>query len=218
MERFDFHMHSIFSDGELIPAEIARRCQVLGHKAIAITDHGDNSNLEMILKNLVPACQELEKHYDMEIIPGIELTHTPLRLIPKLARDAKKMGARIVVLHGETIAEPVLEGTNKVGVETPEIDIIAHPGFISVQEAKIAAENNIYLELTSRKGHSLTNGHVAKVAMESGAKLLLNTDSHSPDDLISYERALKIAMGAGLNQEDSEKILEVNPVRFLGEL
>ena len=37
--RADLHTHSIFSDGELIPAELVRRAQALGHDAIAITDH-----------------------------------------------------------------------------------------------------------------------------------------------------------------------------------
>ena len=44
-KRIDLHMHSLFSDGELLPSEIARRAYVLGHEAIAITDHVDYSNI-----------------------------------------------------------------------------------------------------------------------------------------------------------------------------
>jgi Histidinol phosphatase and related hydrolases of the PHP family len=39
----DLHTHSIFSDGELIPAELTRRAAVAGYRAMAITDHGDFS-------------------------------------------------------------------------------------------------------------------------------------------------------------------------------
>ena len=47
-KRIDLHMHSIFSDGELLPSEIARRASVLNHEAIAITDHVDASNIDCV--------------------------------------------------------------------------------------------------------------------------------------------------------------------------
>jgi histidinol phosphatase-like PHP family hydrolase len=37
-------------------------------------------------------------------------------------------------------------------------------------------------------------------------RLVLNTDTHGPNDLISLERALKIALGAGLDKTGFEKI------------
>ena len=49
-KRIDLHTHSIFSDGELLPSELARRADVLGHKALAITDHVDASNIEVASK------------------------------------------------------------------------------------------------------------------------------------------------------------------------
>ncbi len=212
---YDFHMHSIFSDGELIPAELAQRCAMLGFKGIAVTDHADNSNLELVLSNLARACEELSKSAAIEIIPGIELTHLPPKLIAPLTRKAKKLGARIVIVHGETIVEPVPRGTNKAAVETPEVDILAHPGLISVKEAELARENEIYLELSGRRGHCFTNGHVAKVAHEAGAALLVNSDAHAPEDLASPERLLEVARGAGLSEKLSKMVANENPKGFL---
>ncbi len=211
MELFDFHIHSVFSDGELIPAEIARRCSVLGCNTIAISDHVDNSNVEFVLENLVGACEELGRYADIEILPGVEITHAPLGMMEGLVKDARKLGAKVVIVHGESIAEPVIAGTNLKAAGMPEVDILAHPGLITVEVARLAKENGVFLELTSRRGHSLTNGHVARVAQETGAKLLVNTDAHSPDDLITKEAALRVALGAGLVREASEKILAVNP-------
>ena len=54
------------------------------------------------------------------------------------------------------------------------------------------------LELTSRKGHSLTNGLVAALALEAGAPLVLNSDAHSPEDLLPPAVREKVASGAGL--------------------
>ncbi len=197
----DFHTHSLFSDGELIPSELLRRAEKIGCKALAITDHGDSSNLEIIIPNIVRVCRELAGQWRINAIPGIELTHVPPKLIPSLERDARNLGAKIVIVHGETVTEPVCSGTNRVALES-NIDILAHPGLITEEEARLARANNIYLELTGRKGHCLTNGHVAKMALRIGAKLLVNSDAHAPGDLMGPEAARKVALGAGLSEED----------------
>jgi putative hydrolase len=197
----DLHTHSIFSDGELIPSELVRRSMVIGYRAIAITDHGDHSNMDFFIPRIVKVCEKLSQTYDMAIIPGIELTHVPPVYIGELVREARRMGARIVVVHGETIAEPVPPGTNLAALNSA-IDILAHPGLLSEEEASLASRKGIYLEITARKGHSLTNGHVATTARKFKAPLILNTDSHSPDDLISRERAQTIARGAGLSDAE----------------
>jgi histidinol phosphatase-like PHP family hydrolase len=91
------------------------------------------------------------------------------------------------------------------------VDILAHPGFITLEEAQIAAENDIYLEITSRHGHCLTNGHVVHIARQAEAKLVLNTDAHVPSDMIDQKMARLVAAGAGLNEEEIQVITVVNP-------
>ena len=104
-------------------------------------------------------------------------------------------------MHGETIVEPVAPGTTAVALES-SIDILAHPGLISEGEVRMAADRGIYLEITTRGGHSLTNGHVAVMARRYGARLVLNNDAHGPRDLTSLEMARKIALGAGLSPRE----------------
>lgn len=197
----DLHTHTIHSDGDLIPSELVRRAKVVGYRAIALTDHGDHSNLDLILPGIVRVCHKLSKAYDMPVIPGIELTHVPPEYIRELVREARGIGARIVVVHGETIAEPVIPGTNRAALEAP-IDILAHPGLVSAEEALMASRNAICLEITTRKGHSLTNGHVAAMARQYHFPLVLDTDTHDPDDLTSPEMAERIARGAGMTGEE----------------
>ncbi|MBI5789068.1 MAG: histidinol phosphate phosphatase domain-containing protein [Candidatus Schekmanbacteria bacterium] len=202
---FDFHTHSLFSDGVLLPMELIRHAVVKGYKAIALTDHADPSNLEFVIPRIIQACQTANQHWEITAIPGIELTHVPPKLIPDLAYRARSLGAKIIVVHGETIAEPVVPGTNHYALKS-DIDILAHPGLISEEDVRLAAKRHIFLEITSRKGHSLTNGHVAKLAAKSDASLILDTDSHEPDDLISQEQAIKVAIGAGLTESQIEQI------------
>ncbi|MFQ5801034.1 MAG: histidinol phosphate phosphatase domain-containing protein [Candidatus Hydrothermarchaeales archaeon] len=214
-KRYDFHIHSLLTEGELVPSEIARRCSVLDYGAIAITDHVDNSNMEFVLGCLVPACRELEENFDLRVLAGVELTHVPPSMIEKMVKRARELGAQVVVVHGETVAEPVQKGTNLAALRIPAVDILAHPGLITKEEAALAQENAIFLELTSRKGHCLTNGYVAKMAEKTGASLLLNTDAHGPSDLITWADAVKIAAGCGLSEKEVEKVLAGNPKKLL---
>jgi putative hydrolase len=201
----DLHTHSIFSDGELIPSELVRRAKVAGYRAIAITDHMDHSNIDIIIPALLKVCGKLSDAYSIRVLPGIELTHVPPEYIYELAVYARNLGAKIIVVHGETIAEPVISGTNLAALKAP-IDILAHPGLLTEVEARLAALNSIYLEITTRKGHSLTNGHVVRVARIAKAALVLNTDSHSPQDLTSKELAMRIALGAGLTDKEASEV------------
>lgn len=200
----DLHTHSIFSDGELIPAELTRRAAVAGYRAMAITDHGDLSNLDLILPRICRVAADLGAAWGLTVIPGIELTHVPPATIAEVAREARRLGAKLVLVHGETIVEPVVSGTNLAALQA-DIDILAHPGLLSAEEAALAADRGICLELTTRKGHSLCNGHVARMALAHGGRLVVNTDSHSPSDLTPLAMARKIALGAGLSEEQFEQ-------------
>lgn len=196
----DLHTHTLFSDGVLIPAEHVRRFEVLGYEAVAITDHADSSNLEFIIPKIVNVAAELNRYSKTRLIPGIELTHIPPALFKPLTEKARQLGALIVVGHGETPVEPVAPGTNRAALEAG-VDVLAHPGFLTGEEAKIAADKGILLEITGRKGHSLTNGHVVRLALEAGARMAVNADAHEPGDFMTNERAKIVGLGAGLSEE-----------------
>jgi histidinol phosphatase-like PHP family hydrolase len=206
----DLHTHTTFSDGELIPSELVQRAKVLGYTVIGITDHADYTNIEHII-SCVSKAKYLEEALDIRVLVGAELTHVPPSEIGPLAAFARSLGAEIVVVHGETPVEPVRPGTNRAALEA-EVDILAHPGFITIEEAEVARDNNVCLEITSRSGHNITNGHVVRMAKLAGANMVVNTDSHSPRDLISSERAVEIAMGAGLTLQEAGDIVEKHAI------
>ncbi|MCB2183972.1 MAG: histidinol phosphate phosphatase domain-containing protein [Desulfobulbaceae bacterium] len=201
----DLHTHCFFSDGELVPAEHLRRVEVLGYEAIAITDHADSSNIDFIVPRILKAAEDMNKFAETRLLAGIELTHVPPQLMAKLTQYARELGAKVVVAHGETVVEPVRQGTNRAALEAG-VDVLAHPGFITLEDAQLAAQKGIFLELSGRKGHSLTNGHVAKMAAESGAKLAVNADAHGPGDFLTTEMARIVGLGAGLTEERYDQI------------
>ena len=201
----DLHTHSIFSDGELVPAEHLRRVESMGYEAVAITDHADSSNLDFIIPRIVKVAEDLNRFSQTKLIPGIELTHIPPQMFGELVSRARELGAKIIVGHGETVMEPVYAGTNLAAIQAG-VDILAHPGFITKDEARLAAEKGVFLELTCRKGHSLTNGHVAGIAADTGALLVVNADAHGPGDFMTAEMAETVALGAGLDKDRYEKL------------
>lgn len=203
----DLHMHSLLSDGVLLPSELVRRAQDKGLGCVAVTDHADMSNLEQVIGQLVKACSSLAESMDVRVIPGVELTHIPLLVIPDMVRRSREAGARLVLLHGETIVEPVAPGTNRAAIESG-VDILAHPGLITPEEVKLAQENSVCLEVSGRKGHSLTNGHVVKLARESGTQLTFGSDTHEPGDIRTFEEAKKICLGAGLSEDEVDRLFE----------
>jgi len=201
----DLHTHTIFSDGELVPAEHLRRVESLGYEAVAITDHADSSNFDFIIPRIVRVAEDLNRYSQTRLIPGIELTHIPPEMFSELVAQSRKLGAQIIVGHGETVMEPVKAGTNLAAIQAG-VDILAHPGFITKEEAQLAAKNSVHLELTGRKGHSLTNGHVARIAIDTGALLVVNADAHGPGDFMSAKMAETVALGAGLDKAGYEKL------------
>lgn len=205
----DFHTHTFFSDGVLNPSELVRRASVMGYRAIGLADHVDGSNLVTVVSAVLRAATDLNRFQETYVIPGVEITHAPPAQIPHLIAEARFLGALLVVVHGESPVEPVAPGTNRAGIEGGA-DILAHPGFITTEEARMAAEAGVFLEITARHGHCLTNGHVVRMALESGARMVIDTDTHTPDNLISRSRAFQILVGAGLTEIGAEMVLANN--------
>ena len=215
---YDFHSHTFLSDGVLSPIELIRRAVVRGYKGMAVTDHVGLGNLEYVIKTLVVDCAQATRRWDILALPGVEITHVPKEDIDLVAKTAKEMGAKLVAVHGETPVEPVEPGTNQAALRSDFVDVLAHPGLITYEDACLAAEKGIYLEVSARKGHSLANGHVVKTAKEAGALTVLDSDAHEPDDLLTRDISEKVAVGAGLNTSEVEGLLVTNPLRLLFKL
>lgn len=206
IDMYDFHCHSTLSDGDMLPIEMIRRMAVLGYSTVAISDHVDATNL----KEVITAVNRLKKSaslFGVRLLCGVEITHVPPEEIAGIAREAKETGADLVLVHGETIVEPVAPGTNHAAVSCRDVDILAHPGLLSREDAQTAAEHGIYIEITSRNGHNRTNGHIVSLGRELGCELIVQSDAHEPRDLLDREARWLLARGAGLSEEESLRVL-----------
>ena len=212
---YDFHTHTFHSDGCLSPVELIRRAVVNGYRVIGVTDHVGLGNCEDVLRQVIRDCAHCERYWDIRAIPGVEITHVPAAGIAEVARLARSAGAQLVAVHGETLVEPVEPGTNLAAVSCPDVDLLAHPGMLSAEEARIAAKNGVFVEISARGGHGLGNGNTVAVARAAGARLVVDSDSHAPGDLLTAAFARRVALGAGLREDELATVLAENPELLL---
>jgi putative hydrolase len=160
---YDFHTHTTLSDGVLLPMELIRRCIVNGYAALGIADHSSASTMGRMIREVRRDCALAQKYWGFSAFAGSRVDARSRR--PRsvsLAAEARRMGAAHVVVHGQSPVEPVEPGTNLAAVSCKDVDMLAHPGDLTEDEARLAAENGVFLELTAKDGHSLGNGRVAR--------------------------------------------------------
>ncbi len=203
----DFHTHTFLSDGYLNPSAAIYYAWQLGYKAIGLTDHVDAGNWEPVLEQTLRACEDANRRWEITAIPGVEITHAPAESIPEIAEKARRFGAKIIVVHGETPVELVPPGTNHFALES-DVNILAHPGFISDDDVRLAAKRGVHLEISARRGHSLTNGYVVQKSLEFGAKMVIDSDAHTINNYLSDEMVRKVGLGAGLMEEEFQQVMQ----------
>jgi putative hydrolase len=212
--RIDFHSHSYLTDGVTSPTDLWHEAEALDHHALAVTDH-------LVLEDPKPLLDRLHREAGawegegFQPVVGVELTKLPPRRIAAVARASRRAGAEIVIVHGETIVEHVPAGTNRAALSSGEVDILAHPGLLSREEAELAKANSVMLEISGRRGHALGNGGVVRRALEAGAELVVDSDAHGPHELLPMEQARRIALGAGVPVDEVGRVLGATPARIL---
>ena len=212
---YDFHTHTLHSDGALVPVELLRRVIVAGYDGLGLSDHVGLGGMERLVEEVAADCALARERWDFPCFAGVELTHVPASAIAELAARARRCGAAYVVVHGETLVEPVEPGTNLAAVSCPHVDLLAHPGLLTEEEAALAAENEVFLEISAKPGHCLANGRVAQMARRTGAKPLVGSDTHEPRHLLSRELVRNVLLGAGLTAEEIHRVVYEHPRELL---
>jgi len=212
--RVDFHSHSFLSDGVTSPTDMWNEAEALSHRALALTDHISLEDPRPLLRRLRQEARAWEGSRFLPLV-GVEITKVPPRRIAATARAARRAGAEIVIVHGETIAENVPAGTNHAAIDSGLIDVLAHPGLLESRDAELARAHGTILEISGRRRHSLANGHVVRVALAAGADLVVDSDAHTPGDLIPLPMARKVGLGAGLSPAQLERALVTTPTALV---
>ena len=139
---FDFHIHVNCSGGRggLLPSEAMRLAKCAGFRAVGLIVRADPSTLPILLPTLKTLVKTCSLYADIEAFAGVELVHVPPALLPDAVGQAREQGAALILAHGESIprqlADVVETGTNLAAINAG-VDILAHPGLITVEDAHL---------------------------------------------------------------------------------
>jgi len=195
----DLHSHSTVSDGTLTIEAMVAAAEQRGYDAYAVTDHamGGLNNHRDMAAAVRSEIGRLSRHTCVQLFAGVELSDYPPDRIDRAARDARDAGAQVIVVHGECVSMKVEPGTNSAAVRSLDVDILAHPGLLSEEDAVEARRHDVYIELSARQGHCLANGHVYQVVRLAGARVVVDSDAHDAEGLLSTEKVAAVVCGAG---------------------
>lgn len=182
-----------------------------------------NSNSEGIKVLLGMECNIISTNGDIDMDESIRkyldilLVGFHMMVLPKTARDAVNIYGRnylskIFHLGAEGIKEANTESMIKA-IRKHKIDIITHPGtripLNITLIAREAAKAGTALEINSHSSYMKAK-HVIAAAAE-GARFVINSDAHAPEDVGNLQNGLDIAMEAGLTCDQI-----INSVGFAG--
>lgn len=168
-----------------------------------------------LLKEKQEVIQKLAVYYDMQIFFGVQLRHIPPALLEETVRFYRSCGISLIGVYGESISDIVEKGTNFSAVMA-KADILFNPGLIDEECVKLAKENNVFLEISTHPKHAYANAHIAKLANQYGAKLVLGSSAQILHEIHSPEMQSRFLKGACIESHDSyelfQKLQQINNV------
>lgn len=110
------------------------------------------------------------------------------------ARFSTRMRRKARLINTQAVVEAVYRN---------EIDVITHPGYhLDIDTAELAracAQRGTALEINAR--HQEMTAAFVRVAAQQGARFVISSDAHRPEDVGSLAAGIAVALGAGLEPE-----------------
>ena len=199
--RGDLHMHTTASDGANSIEEMIRACRDRGYKYLAITDHSKSQVQargldEKRLASHVAAIRKAAAAFpDMLVLTGIEVDVFKDGTLDFEADVLAELDFVTASPHS-ALAQDRAGATKRLirAIEHPHVRCLGHasgrlinlrPGMeIDIENiAAAAAANDVALEINAHPMRlDLRDTHV-RAAIKAGAKLAINTDAHSVEQL-----------------------------------
>lgn len=218
----DLHSHTTLSDGRNSLDEMAEAARDRGYKYLAITDHsashgfGDHVTAERLWERIeeVRAWSKGSGQRSFHLLSGSEINigldgslDYPDDLVAELDWVVASVHTSFNVSK-QQMTERVL-----AAIENPNVDCIGHltgrligrrePYGIDVEAvAEAAARTGTMIEINGNPNRRDLSDLHARLAVEAGVKIVLNTDAHGVDTLDNMAYAIATARRAWLTAED----------------
>lgn len=213
----DLHIHSLYSDGHLSIAEMAGHLRDFGYEYAAFCDHSKsafyaNGLSEERLWRQQDEIRALNQQYsDFTILSGSEVDILPDGTLDFSDSVLEQLDFVIASIHSAFKSDPT--GRIIAAMKNPFVDVIGHPTgrLISRREAysvemktviDMAVKTGTALEINSFWDRLDLNDMNSKLAVESGVKLAINTDSHNDQHLEMIQFGVGTARRGWCSKDD----------------
>ena len=222
----DLHAHTNWSDGRNTIEEMGRAAQRLGYKYIVISDHTralkviGGLDAERLEKQIAEVRAVGRKLKGIKLLTGTEVDIRADGTLDMPDKVLAKLDFVMASVHSgfkqdrETITRRIVRA-----IENPNVDAIGHltGRLLGRREAydvdveavlKAAARTGTALELNANPLRLDITDQVCRRAKEVGAKVVINTDAHSIEDLSLMRFGIATAQRGWLEKSD---ILNTRP-------
>jgi DNA polymerase (family 10) len=195
--RGDCHLHTNWSDGSATVEEMVTAAAEFGHEYVAVTDHATGPGMvggvgldDDELREQRAEVRAAAEESDIEVFAGVEAN---------VGADGEvSVGDDVLAELDLVVASPHAgldgDGTDRLvaAASHPEVDIVGHPTgrqlnrrsglTVDVERlASTAAEHDTALEVNANPRRLDLRGRAVQTAIEAGATVVVDTDSHAPE-------------------------------------
>jgi len=230
--RGDFQMHSTFSDGDQTLEEIAQACLALGHGCAAVTDHSYGLPVAHGMSMESAARQHagidaLNERYTgrFRLLKGVEANILPDGSLDLSESERKQFEMVVAAPHSGLRGAADQTARMVAAVSQRYVHILGHargrrfngrPGVTAdwprVFEA--AARHGVAIEIDGSIERQDVDAGLAAQAHAAGCLIALDSDAHSPLELVFSRMAIAHARLAGIpaarvvNSWSNERLLD----------
>lgn len=202
----DLHLHTTWSDGNNTPEEMIQAAIKQGYEYVAVTDHSKSEHVangmnEQRLQKYIHELEKLKRKYanKISVFIGSEVSIKADGTLDYSNNYLKKLDWVVASVHSR-FKQSKDDMTKRIlkALDNPYVNCLGHPtGRLidrrepyDVDLEKVfskAQERKIFLEINATPERlDLKDTHIKK-AIEQGATLMINTDSHNKEQLAHME-------------------------------
>ncbi|MEM9348089.1 MAG: DNA polymerase/3'-5' exonuclease PolX [Planctomycetota bacterium] len=217
----DLHSHTTASDGSWSIEETGRGMAARGHHTVAITDHSKSQfqanglDDKRLVKHIEAVRKVAKKLKDkITVLAGSEVDILSDGKLDYPDELLAELDVVVASPHAALTQDPKKATARLLkAIENPYVTMIGHPtgrlvlrreGLSPDMEAliKAAADRGIALEINANHWRLDLRDTHARLALEHGVKLAINTDAHGEGDLSQLHYGVLTARRAGATKAD----------------
>jgi DNA polymerase (family 10) len=216
----DLHSHTTLSDGRNTLEEMAEAGRERGYAYMAITDHsashgfGDHVTAERLWQRIEEIREWNKGKRGFRLLAGSEINIGLDGSLDYPDDLVEALDWVVASVHTSfSISEKEMTGRVLAAIENPQVNCIGHltgrligrrePYAIDVEAvAEAAARTGTLLEINSNPNRRDLSDRHARLAVDAGVTIVLNTDAHGVDTLDNMAYGIATARRAWLTKAD----------------